>query len=193
MAHARSELRVSQSQDSGHQCAILRVVRASLWYNAHLWSYCVIVDKSIWRKIHLGESPQLNGMQCCCVPSGRLGGNIARIKLATQLFRKTALQSQFSVSTSLFDTMPLYKSVHARHLFLSSFFLPFIGWHKSPFLFYNFQTFFKGNDFNNTHLVKQSLWLIHLRVWYKKQLKKHTTRTKNKQALPPTPCPCLVP
>lgn len=125
VAHARSELRASQSQASHHRCAIL-CVRAMLWYTANLWARCIIANTSIWRKRHLVKVH--DSMECNALFLIRkLWVNIAPIKLTIQLFLVTGFKLPIQwVHYALWCNATSQKHSCHSHLVFFSFLLSLI-------------------------------------------------------------------
>lgn len=192
MAHARSELRASQSQASHPWCAIFCVARATLWYTANLWPNCLLATTSVRRKMHLVKIHDLLACSALCLIR-RLWVNIAQIKLTIQLFHVIGFKTPIQRVHFALWCSATHKSIRATVICFS---FPSCSprYNDTDLPVYNFRRFFflQGDDFNSTCLVKTVLWVALLKSLVLKKLKKTTTRTKNKQPPPPTSL-CLVP
>ena len=186
MAHARSELRASQSQASHPWCAIFCVARATSWYTANLWPNCLLATTSLRRKMHLVKVHNLLACSALCLIR-RLWVNIAQIKLTIQLFHVIGFKTPIQRVHFALWCSATHKSIRATVICFSfPSCSPRYNDTDLPVYFIIFVDFFlQGDDFNSTCLVKTVLWVALLKSLVLKKLKKTTTRTKNKQLPPP--------
>lgn len=133
MAHARSELRASQSQASYPWCAISVLLEPHCGTLQICGQTASPLRPSLSRrKMHLVKIHDLLACSALCLIR-RLWVNIAQIKLTIQLFHVIGLNPHSESPLSL-DAVPLTKAFVPRSSASLSFLLSQIQWHRSPCL-----------------------------------------------------------